>query len=148
MGGSVATREMVLFGGSGSGQPFLGDTWTFNGATWHELFPATSPPGRWRGSMAYDPAIRDDLLFGGSDLSRALNDDTWLFNGGQWSKISTSPSPPALCNASMAYDPATGDIVLFGGSDNSLNHLNDHTWTFNGSRWSEEFPWDEPTGPK
>ena len=36
-----ATGTMVLFGGFGEG--YLSDTWTFDGSTWTEQFPATGP---------------------------------------------------------------------------------------------------------
>ena len=52
---SRATGTMVLFGvASSSG--CLADTWTWNGTTWTEASPATSPPARYVASMAYDPA--------------------------------------------------------------------------------------------
>ncbi|MHB8320300.1 MAG: kelch repeat-containing protein [Acidimicrobiales bacterium] len=37
----AATGQMLLFGGFGSGVT-LDDTWSWNGATWSQLFPAKS----------------------------------------------------------------------------------------------------------
>jgi hypothetical protein len=143
----AATRQMVLFGGYATGQPFLADTWTFNGTNWKEIAPPTSPPGRLFASMAYDPATRVIVLFGGSDRSNAFLNDTWTFNGSNWSEVFPATRPPALASASMASDPATSDILLFGGVGASSQHDdNDHTWTFNGSNWSEVFPAPSPPG--
>ncbi|MHB1988456.1 MAG: kelch repeat-containing protein, partial [Acidimicrobiales bacterium] len=62
-----ATGNMVLFGGgSGDLPPILsGDTWNWNGTTWAQQSPATSPPARFGASMAYDPATGNMVLFGG-----------------------------------------------------------------------------------
>jgi len=72
-----ATGDMVLFGGSGNSGD-LGDTWTFDGTTWTQLSPATSPPARDSVSMAYDLATGNIVLFGGEDNSGNLS-DTWTF---------------------------------------------------------------------
>jgi hypothetical protein len=71
-----ATGNMVLFGGVGGG--YLNDTWTWDGTTWTEQTPATSPSARYVASMAYDPATGDMVLFGGVGNSGLLN-DTWTY---------------------------------------------------------------------
>ena len=55
----------------------LGDTWTWNGATWTKLHPATSPTLRSGTSMAYDPGSAAMVLFGGSAPTTVA--DTWTF---------------------------------------------------------------------
>jgi hypothetical protein len=136
----TATGGIVLFGGSANSND-LNDTWTFNGTTWAQLSPTTSPPARAYASMAYDPATGGVVLFGGSGTSSDLS-DTWTFNGTTWAQLSPATSPRARDGASMAYDPATGDMVLFGGSANSSD-LND-TWTFNGKTWTQLSPATSP----
>jgi hypothetical protein len=79
----AATGTVVLFGGR---QPntgvSLGDTWTWDGSTWTQQAPASSPPARYVGMMAYDAAQGNVVLFGGEDLTgqtfHAL-DDTWTW---------------------------------------------------------------------
>src|SRR5947208_1517520 len=39
-------EEVVLFGGAGADGTHLGDTWVWDGTTWTQLFPATSPSAR------------------------------------------------------------------------------------------------------
>jgi hypothetical protein len=134
-----ATGNVVLFGGGGSGgSGYLGDTWIFNGTTWTQLSPATSPSARYGASMAYDPATGSMVLFGGHAASGFLS-DTWTFNGTTWTQLSPATSPPALAGASMAYDPATGDMVLFGGCCNVSD-----TWIFNGTTWTQLSPATSP----
>jgi len=121
-----ATQDLVLFGGSGASSD-LSDTWAFNGTTWTELSPATSPPARDSAFMDYDPVTGKVVLFGGSAASSDLS-DTWTFNGATWTQLSPPASPLARDSGSMAYDLATGKMVLFGGEANSVD-LSD-TWTF------------------
>jgi uncharacterized repeat protein (TIGR01451 family) len=137
-----ATGDMVLFGGeNSSGTGVTDDTWTWNGTTWAELSPTTSPPARDEATMAYDPATGNMVLFGGYDGSSLVN-DTWTWDGTTWTELSPTTSPPARDLASMAYDPATADMVLFGGQGSS--GLLDDTWTWDGTTWSELSPAASP----
>ena len=64
-----AINKMVLFGGYGGKYPnfqLFSDTWTYDGTTWTQESPATSPPAQ-RGSMVYDPALGKIVLFGGAN---------------------------------------------------------------------------------
>ena len=62
-----ATGNVVLFGGITTGNAKLADTWTWNGSTWTQQSPATSPSARYSTSMAYDSATGNVVLFGGFD---------------------------------------------------------------------------------
>jgi len=75
----TATGAVVLFGGVNAGNTNnLNDTWTWNGTTWTQQSPATSPPVRHDASMAYDTATGTVVLFGGHNGSSTLN-DTWTY---------------------------------------------------------------------
>jgi hypothetical protein len=75
----AATGTVVLFGGAGNnGTTLLGDTWAWDGSTWTQQAPATSPPARANASMAYDAASGTVVLFGGND-PRGLVHDTWTW---------------------------------------------------------------------
>jgi hypothetical protein len=71
-----AIGEMVLFGGDAT--DFLDDTWSYDGSTWTEKSPTTSPPAREAASMAYDPAIGKVVLFGGFGAGGPYG-DTWTY---------------------------------------------------------------------
>ena len=42
-----------------------GGTWTWDGSTWTQQHPATSPSARSGASMAYDAATGNAVMFGG-----------------------------------------------------------------------------------
>jgi hypothetical protein len=83
-----ARQEVVLFGGylaPRSGPDFtLDDTWTWNGSTWTQEHPGTTPPARWSPGLAYDAARRQVVLFGGSESEAATLGDTWTWDGVTW----------------------------------------------------------------
>jgi hypothetical protein len=114
----AATGTVILFGGDHH-LPIrhsLADTWAWDGSTWTEQSPATSPPARSGASMAYDAATGTMVLFGGETMPGNDNSaDTWTWDGSTWTEQSPATSPPARSGAPMAYDAATGTVVLFGG---------------------------------
>jgi len=62
---TTAMGNVVLFGDDNINSNPLNNTWTWNGTTWTQLFPAASPPARSDASMVYDPAEGNVVLFGG-----------------------------------------------------------------------------------
>lgn len=141
-----ALGELVLFGGydSSTGQTVDG-TWAFNGSTWTELSPATSPSARYGAQMAYDPATGQIVLFGGAsgDSSATLN-DTWTFDGSDWSEELPANSPPGTCLGSLVYDATENALVLFGGLEVPANGPVASTWTYDGSTWTQQAPATTP----
>jgi hypothetical protein len=98
-----ATSQLVLFGGAQT-TGIAGDTWTWDGATWTQQSPATSPPARYAASMAYDPDTSQLILFGGyrNDGWRA---DTWAYTPGPQSQsINFSSTAPSSARYSGAND--------------------------------------------
>jgi hypothetical protein len=139
-----SSGQLVLFGGEdASGN--LGDTWTWNGATW-TLASDAGPLARDTASMAYDPSSGQLVLFGGIDGDGDDLNDTWTWDGTTWSQVddignpgcttSCPTSPPVRDSASMAYDPSSSQLVLFGGENDDSGNLND-TWTWDGTTWSQ-----------
>jgi len=126
------TDQLVLFGGYRVGEDLdLNDTWTYNGTTWAEQSPPTSPGARVAASMAYDPAIGQLVLFGGeSEPQDVVFNDTWTYNGTTWAEQSPGVSPPARSSASMDFDPTTDQIVLFGGAIVNQPTFSADTWTY------------------
>jgi hypothetical protein len=128
----------ILFGGEGIGTGnFLSDTWEWNGTTWTQESPTTSPSARDSSAMAYDAARGVTVLFGGNAQGVAQN-DTWEWNGTNWTQESPSTSPPARSGHAMVYDSIRGVTVLFGGLGSGSNELND-TWEWNGTTWTQVF---------
>jgi uncharacterized repeat protein (TIGR01451 family) len=75
------TGHVALFGGNalnGAGTITVGDTWTWDGTTWTQQAPATSPPPREVAAMAAEPAAGRMVLFGGGGgTGPAFLGDTW-----------------------------------------------------------------------
>jgi hypothetical protein len=140
-----ANRQVLLFGGltqQGRIPLALNDTWAWDGHTWNQLHPPTSPPVRFGATMAYDAATGQVILFGGG-AGYSLN-DTWAWDGHTWTQLHPSTSPPARIHACMVYDAATRQLVLFGG-EAAATQLSD-TWLWDGTTWVEQAAMPAPSG--
>lgn len=146
----AARGKVVMFGGAyaSGGQSYdLDETWTWDGQTWEQLQPATSPPARRLAKMAYDAANDRIVLFGGYMLSDPLGaDDTWVWDGTDWTEVTPAVSPPRRTSTAMAYDDRSRRVVLFGGGDNTMGYLGD-TWEWDtaAGTWTEIQPATSPS---
>ena len=139
----AARGETLLFGGCcgpSSPQypnPYLNDTWVWNGSNWTQKFPSIVPPARYEHAMAYDDARGEVVMIGGFDRNGFALNDTWVWNGSNWTQKfpSTSPSPSITVNHTIVYDAARREIVM---------HAWDQTWVWNGSNWIQRFPATSP----
>jgi hypothetical protein len=138
-------EEVVLFGGVGVyGTPHLGDTWVWDGTTWTQRFPATSPSAR-ESTMTYDAARGRLVLFGGRGDTAVLN-DTWTWDGTTWTEQHPSTVPPIRVAPGLAYDAQRGEVVMFGGYQGCSGCDLDDTWTWDGVTWTQESPTRSPSG--
>jgi hypothetical protein len=128
-----ATGRLVLFGGAVGDGTDTSATWQFNGTTWSQVAPTTSPQGgRFQNQLVYDAAARKIVLFGG-----AKGNETWTFNGSSWTQLFPAKSPPPRDLAAVAFDARTGDVVLFGGLAGNGDAALGDMWSFNGSTWTQ-----------
>ncbi|MBI5764465.1 MAG: immunoglobulin domain-containing protein [Planctomycetes bacterium] len=136
----------VLFGG-GFGDSTSGmnnETWEWNGTSWSQWSPATSPSPRTFFGMAYDIARGVTVLFGGyDDATNAPSGQTWEWDGTNWSQKSPVPAPSARFGHAMAYDSTRNVTVLFGGYD-GVNTLAE-TWEWDGTSWVQRTPGMSPS---
>jgi uncharacterized protein (TIGR03437 family) len=145
-----ANSQVVLFGGASSPgsnvmpASVFNDTWEWNGFSWIQKSPQTSPPGRSNQAMAYDSTNQQVVLFGGVSASGGALGDTWLWNGSNWTQQFPQTNPPARKLHAAAYDSALGHLVLFGGEDATAKLFND-TWLWSGSTWIQESPQTSPS---
>ncbi len=112
-------QRVVLFGGGyGLGVPIdLNDTWEWDGNSWIQSFPLTSPNARSpNDAMANDVARQKVVLFGGGGLN--VFNDTWEWDGNNWKQRKPTTNPAARANHALAYDATRGNMVLFGGVNN------------------------------
>lgn len=82
-------NTVLLFGGlkldvSGvlQSQVYANDTWQWDGAKWTELQPASVPPVRENGGMAFDPTTNQLVMFGG--YAGYYLGDLWGWTGSNW----------------------------------------------------------------
>ena len=140
----AARGRVVLFGGYDfRARRVLADTWEWDGTTWAEVTPATSPLGRFGQAMAYDSTRGRVVMFGGAGDSGDLG-DTWEWDGTTWVPRTPVTSPPPREYGALAYDGARGRAVLFGGFGGS-SYLAD-TWEWDGDAWVERASASHPTG--
>lgn len=134
-----ARQCVVMFGGNSNGQwpgGALGDTWEWDGTSWVQRAPASSPSPRGHGAMAFDASRGTCIYFGGTTNGNAgLLNETWEWNGVDWSLRITSHAPSPRRTHSMVFDAAHQECMLFGGWDGSDKG---DTWTFDGNNWLQE----------
>jgi hypothetical protein len=137
----LATHDVVLFGGVGD----YDNTWLWNGERWAHAHPATSPPGRYGASAAYDPATKMVLIFGGRTEPGTPIHDTWGWDGTRWVDLdSGAGGPPPGEGSSMAWDSAHNQMVLLTGS--GVIGEPGGTWVWAGSHWSHPDGAELPAG--
>ncbi|MCU1452833.1 MAG: fibronectin type protein [Acidimicrobiales bacterium] len=138
--GTEPSGTVLLVGGNSDGglTPNLTDTWRWDGSTWTQLSPVTTPPAG--GSMALDPATNQLMLVGPGG-------DTWRWSGADWthlipptalpagSQISTAPTASqvvAVVNTAPALVCSCGDSAI----------VDTYVWT--GTTWSLRTPATSP----
>ena len=130
--------DVVLFGGKSGdaaspGGPLLGDTWTWNGASWTQL-DVEGPSARVGAAMAtLDHTV---VLFGGMDESGTILADTWTWDGTTWTQVdvwgpTNVKGAPALPNLVATLK---GTMVLFSAPQAGGPGF---TWTWDGTSWAK-----------
>ncbi|MBL8934516.1 MAG: hypothetical protein JNM69_08175 [Archangium sp.] len=122
-------QRVVLFGGSGQAG-VLGDTWEWDGTTWTQRTPITSPPARRAHAMAWDEGRQRVIIFGGYPNSLA---DTWEWDGTTWLQRMPLNPPPPSAYLGLASDTVRRHVVLFGGQY-STGPTSFGTWVWDGTR--------------
>ncbi|GAC1506413.1 MAG: hypothetical protein NVS1B3_06030 [Candidatus Dormibacteraceae bacterium] len=129
----------------------LGDTWLWNGRSWHQL-DVQGPPARSAAMVAYDAVRHVVVLFGGSGPGGAGQglyfQDTWTWDGAQWQLQHPAHMPNPRMRAGMAFDERRGVTVMFGGEGETATHTTatyTATWTWDGFDWTLLDPATTPT---
>lgn len=112
--------NVIVNGGAGTispTQPWLRDTWRFNGATgvWSRI--PDGPPGLKHHCGAWDPSTGTLAIFGGLLTFNTHSNQLWLLNiqSGQWSHVPAGngswPSERSSCGCAWR----NGAFLVFGG---------------------------------
>lgn len=133
--------KVLMYGGLQSGPTLtLNDTWTFDGGTWTQLAPATTPPPRWGHRLVYDSHRARIVTFGGrSPTTTAVANDTWEWDGTNWQQVFPLASANARAFYSMAFDDRRGKVVMYGTqSGATVGSLGgNQTWEYDGTTWTQ-----------
>jgi len=141
----AARQQVVLFAGFDlQSNTFSNETWIWDGFTWTQRFPATSPPARNSHAIAYDATRQQVVLFGGSVVG-TISADTWVWDGVNWTQKFPATRPSARLHTAMTYDVARQQVVLFGGGPGAPIGFAD-TWVWDGTNWTQKFPATSPPG--
>lgn len=136
----VARGVTVMYGGLNTsffGGPSVDQTWEWNGSTWTQAFPTTTPGGLGNYGACYDVVRSRVVLYGGSADSffPIAESGTWEFNGTNWSLVATATSPGPLERPAMCFHAGINRTVMFGGIDPQIGGV-DTTWLFDGTNWT------------
>ena len=136
--------RVVLFGGgSANSDPTRNDTWTWNGNTWEQAHPATSPPLMTDVLMDYDRG-NQALVLWGVTLQQGGQPATWTWDGANWTERHPAARPPIRFQPALAFGARAG-VLLFGGKPGEVGALND-TWVWDGNAWQQLHPVTSPGG--
>jgi len=141
----AARQQVVLYGGGGGTPTPFGDTWVWDGTTWTQQFPAHSPGLRNEARLVYDSARAEVVLFGGWNGGSQVN-ETWVWDGVDWTQKFPVTSPSPREDYAAAYDANLQRVVLFSGVRGSCPPVDDLTWTWDGTNWTQESPAASPSG--
>lgn len=129
-----AREVVVMFGGRTPSLP-TDETWVFDGTTWTQKTPTTSPPARFGARMVWDPKRSALVLFGGDTQSGSLA-DLWAWNGTSWTDITPVQSPPPRASYGMIWHGTRESLLLFAGAA-TITTLFADTWELDGSTWRQ-----------
>ncbi len=103
-------QRVILFGGAPPSGATLNETWAYDGASWAQLTPSTSPPPN-----LYRPLLVEDRLRGILVMVPSLQGALYEWNGSNWS--APIPAPPLSLKQDVfaAFHPARGRVVFGGG---------------------------------
>lgn len=135
-------NQMLMFGGSGTNE-----FWSFAGATWTQLLPATAPSASLWPEMAIDSSGQL-LLYGGLGTGQFALDETWHWNGITWQQLAPGATPGGRYRHGLVFDPNRQVFVLFGGRYNSWipDEAKAETWEYAAGTWTQASPFQQPPG--
>jgi hypothetical protein len=134
-----ASRTVLLYvaqpAGTGGHQ-----TWRWDGASWTELHPPTTPDVV-NGGMAFDGGR---LVLYGAPYGLVQGQyvtQTWAWDGADWTLLSPAVRLPVSSSYAAAFDQAQGRLVVLAVPTSTGTG---ETWAWDGESWSRLHPQHEP----
>ncbi|HEX6810154.1 MAG TPA: hypothetical protein VF384_00900 [Planctomycetota bacterium] len=135
--------NLIMFGGDTGAfpSPASNQTWSYNGTTWSQLTPATSPTGKVGMQLVHDQNRGVFVMFGSVNTSAfggASVNQHWEFDGATWTQIFPTTTPGGLGNYGACFDLVRNKVVLYGGTANSMFPIAEsNTWEYDGTNWAQ-----------
>lgn len=127
-----------------------GHTWVYDGITWTQVFPATSPgPNFIAGQGKYMGGSINKTIFCGGTYPPGCTGksfETWSWDGTTWAQIVTTHHPTTRGAFFLSTDGVSDNLYLFGGIDDCGTFTyNAETWVFDGADWTQLTPAHSPS---
>ena len=113
----------LQFGGQTTGSTNAGTdyTWKWDGTTWTQLFPSTTPTPATLGGMAFDDYTGKIIMWGGVDHTNSAVKETWTWDGTDWT-LETTPNSdpnanPQLLEACAVYWATIDRLIMIPEGD-------------------------------
>ena len=127
----------VLFGGiqAATTGPSSSETWEWDGNTWTQRTPATSPSPRFLSGMAYDSGRDVSVLFGGQVQDFALNGETWEYTGSEVAiGVAIDIKPGSFPNSINLGSGGTVPVAIFSTTTFDARTVDPTTVTLAGAQ--------------
>jgi hypothetical protein len=132
---------IVLYGGHSvdAPPPILGDTWLWDGQTWHRAAEQSPPGPRVNTAGAFHARLGQLIMVAGGG-EKSILDDIWAWSGSAWTRLPDSGLPPREASG-LAYDAARDRLVLTGGLlEPGQPGRRQDVWEWDGTRFAEVHP--------
>lgn len=139
----VGAKEVVLFGGCGTGGcGHDSATWVWNGNEWSSFDTASHPPPGRTGRLVYVPELEGLLFFSRETPERPA--EAWLWRHRTWTPVVSALRPPMWYGSSeFVYDSANRELLLMGsGVARSAGERDDGAlvafdlWAYRNGQWT------------
>ena len=131
-----ATDQVIVFGGRGTNQERLHDTWLLNLDTleWTQhasTDAAPHPRARDHVQMARD-SLSGIIVMRGSSLGEGLANETWHFDAHarSWSLAETDQEPQGMDHGFLCSVERLGGLLLFGFHSSWFGMYSPQTWLY------------------
>jgi hypothetical protein len=130
-------RLLAFGGGAANSDPFRNDTWAWDGTTWTELHPTTTPPACGEARMVYDPELPGIVLVFQPCAGDAAYATTWTWTGTNWLQLKPTTNVTRRGEFGLVHFTNLGDVLVGGEFGPPPDGNRDDVWTFKGGTWTQ-----------
>jgi hypothetical protein len=136
-----AQRHVIVLYGGYAAAGYVKDTWEWDGLTWTQKSPPTTPGRRSNHAMAYDSDRHRVVLFGGinGEIGPALLADLWEYDGTNWvqrpSDILAHAGGFPTTTPELTYDSLRKRLVLVRNQAGTTNNSETYEYDSAAGLW-------------